>query len=269
MARGARRGDRPLPRRGGRASRDGRRRSSASSRRPAPSCRGVLELPQETEEAAANMRRVVADQIKALNELSALVSRSSRAVDAAPPASSRGASSEPRQPASRRSCARRRRRCRWRRPRRTAAAGAGTAPRSSRRARRRRPAAAPAARAAEPAPEPRAESEQGGWLSNLLTRASQDDEAAGCGGAGRNARARTRRRAELARRDLGRHRAHDRPRGGRRALGPLQPRRAQRLHPAASTRCRASRPSTRSAANTAASGRSSRPSTAMSTSSSA
>jgi hypothetical protein len=31
------------------------------------------------------MRRVVADQIKALNELSALVSRSNRAIDSAPP----------------------------------------------------------------------------------------------------------------------------------------------------------------------------------------
>ncbi len=31
--------------------------------------RGVVELPQETQETTANMRRVVADQIKALNEL--------------------------------------------------------------------------------------------------------------------------------------------------------------------------------------------------------
>ena len=46
--------------------------------------RGVVELPQETQETTANMRRVVADQIKALNELSALVSRSNRVVDAAP-----------------------------------------------------------------------------------------------------------------------------------------------------------------------------------------
>jgi hypothetical protein len=46
--------------------------------------RGVLELPAETQETTAEMRRVVADQIKALNELAALVSRSNRAVDAAP-----------------------------------------------------------------------------------------------------------------------------------------------------------------------------------------
>src|SRR3712207_8731560 len=53
--------------------------------------RGVVELPQETQETTANMRRVVADQIKALNELSALVSRSNRLVDAAPAAQPRKA----------------------------------------------------------------------------------------------------------------------------------------------------------------------------------
>ena len=53
--------------------------------------RGVVELPQETQETTANMRRVVADQIKALNELSALVSRSNRVVDAAPAAQPRKA----------------------------------------------------------------------------------------------------------------------------------------------------------------------------------
>jgi hypothetical protein len=46
--------------------------------------RGIVELPHETQETAANMRRVVADQIKALNELAALVSRSNRAVDVLP-----------------------------------------------------------------------------------------------------------------------------------------------------------------------------------------
>ena len=62
--------------------------------------RGVVELPQETQETTANMRRVVADQIKALNELSTLVSRSNRAVDAAPRPCSRGASTS--RPAARR-----------------------------------------------------------------------------------------------------------------------------------------------------------------------
>jgi hypothetical protein len=48
--------------------------------------RGVASLPQETEETTSEMRRVVADQIKALNELSNLVSRSSRAMDVVPAA---------------------------------------------------------------------------------------------------------------------------------------------------------------------------------------
>ena len=43
--------------------------------------RGVLEIPRETQEATSEMRRVVSDQIKALNELSSLVSRSRRSVD--------------------------------------------------------------------------------------------------------------------------------------------------------------------------------------------
>ncbi len=47
--------------------------------------RGVLELPRETQDAAGEMRRVVADQIKALNELSALVARTGRTVDVAQP----------------------------------------------------------------------------------------------------------------------------------------------------------------------------------------
>ena len=142
--------------------------------------RGAIELPQETQEATANMRRVVADQIKALNELSALVSRSSRAVDAAPPAPPRRVSEpaagiaaelRPTQgpspapaPAPRLAeappppCAG------------DAPARAGAADAAAGAAAVRRCAAA------EPAPEARAGSEQG-WLSNLLTRASQDEEA--------------------------------------------------------------------------------------------
>lgn len=43
--------------------------------------RGMTELPRETEAQASAMRRVVGDQIKALNELSALVVSSGRAAD--------------------------------------------------------------------------------------------------------------------------------------------------------------------------------------------
>jgi hypothetical protein len=136
--------------------------------------RGAIELPQETEEAAANMRRVVADQIKALNELSALVSRSSRAVDAAPPAPPRrvnepavgiAAELRPTQgppPA----------------PRLAEAPPPAPETRRPEPVRETPPPAPPRppVRAAEPAPEARAQSEQG-WLSNLLTRASRDEEA--------------------------------------------------------------------------------------------
>jgi hypothetical protein len=77
--------------------------------------RGLTSLPQETEETTAEMRRVVADQIKALNELSQLVSRSPRALDVVPAAavggSRRGeaaivAEARPSEPAERRSAGR-------------------------------------------------------------------------------------------------------------------------------------------------------------------
>jgi hypothetical protein len=46
----------------------------------------VLGLPAETQSTMAEMRRVVLDQIKALNELSTIVARSHRAIDVAPAA---------------------------------------------------------------------------------------------------------------------------------------------------------------------------------------
>ncbi len=48
--------------------------------------RGVLELPQETSEQANAMRRVISDQIKALNELAGIVSNSGAGFDVAEPA---------------------------------------------------------------------------------------------------------------------------------------------------------------------------------------
>jgi hypothetical protein len=47
--------------------------------------RGVLELPHETRESAEAMRRVVADQLKALSELNDVVSRHAREMDAVEP----------------------------------------------------------------------------------------------------------------------------------------------------------------------------------------
>lgn len=48
--------------------------------------RGAADLPRETTQQAASMRRVVADQIKALEELSEIVTRSGRAYDISQPA---------------------------------------------------------------------------------------------------------------------------------------------------------------------------------------
>ncbi|RAI17840.1 hypothetical protein CH337_15300, partial [Rhodoblastus acidophilus] len=97
--------------------------------------RGALELPRETSEQAAAMRRVVADQIKALNELTDIVARSGRALDIA----EAPARIEP--------------------------------PRASRPA----PAQAPRYDVRPPAQRPAAGGEANGWMSNLLARASQED----------------------------------------------------------------------------------------------
>ena len=47
--------------------------------------RGILELPQETADSAAQMRRVIVDQIEALAELNRIVARHGRASDVAEP----------------------------------------------------------------------------------------------------------------------------------------------------------------------------------------
>jgi hypothetical protein len=47
--------------------------------------RGIFELPQETAESAAQMRRVIVDQIEALAELNRIVARHSRSLDTAEP----------------------------------------------------------------------------------------------------------------------------------------------------------------------------------------
>jgi hypothetical protein len=47
--------------------------------------RGILELPQETAESASQMRRVIVDQIEALAELNRIVARHGRGMDAQQP----------------------------------------------------------------------------------------------------------------------------------------------------------------------------------------
>ena len=47
--------------------------------------RGIFDLPQETAESAAHMRRVIVDQIEALAELNRIVARHGRNLDAVEP----------------------------------------------------------------------------------------------------------------------------------------------------------------------------------------
>ena len=123
----------------------------------------VSDLPQETAQQAASMRKIVSDEIKALKELSDIVSRSGRSLDV-----STGLAGDRAPPQA---------------PARTPAAPAFAAP-----VRR----AAPPAELAS-APEPRRgqttpprptqtqsspATERGGWLSDLLARASTEEPAA-------------------------------------------------------------------------------------------
>jgi hypothetical protein len=120
--------------------------------------RGIFELPQEASEGAAQMRRVIVDQIEALAELNRIVARHGRSMDAVEP---------------------------MRRPAREEPAlavigggrGGDLPPRPV-------PAREPASFAPprRPAPTPPLTPEQAGvskgWLSELLNRASRDEDEA-------------------------------------------------------------------------------------------
>ena len=135
--------------------------------------RGILELPQETAESAAQMRRVIVDQIEALAELNRIVARHGRGLDAAEPAAPRPAGAGLR---------RGRRAARMERARAHGAAAARAAPPPRRRA--------PTSPAPRPMPPRRAESPSlspgpgpaataaHGWLSDLLHRASRPEAGA-------------------------------------------------------------------------------------------
>jgi hypothetical protein len=143
--------------------------------------RGVLELPQETAESASQMRRVIVDQIEALAELNRIVARHGRALDAAEPVRREAEAAyatgggraqvrpirpdisppPPQQP----------------QPPQAGLRDITGAP-------ARRPDRAERPERAEPRPPNPAPSgasnngrNNGGWLSDLLTRASRDDEA--------------------------------------------------------------------------------------------
>ena len=70
---------------------DGLKRMTAEMQRELDATRtelrkGILELPQETAESAAQMRRVIVDQIEALAELNRIVARHGRGLDTVEPA---------------------------------------------------------------------------------------------------------------------------------------------------------------------------------------
>jgi len=130
--------------------------------------RGVLELPQEAAESTAQMRRVIVEQIDALAELNRIVARHSHAIDAAEPMR-RGVRDE------------------------VAAGGARSEPRPAARLEvvggggRSAPAAPPPRRPPEgpAAPPPQGNGRNNGrdgrdgWMSELLARASRDEEGGG------------------------------------------------------------------------------------------
>ncbi len=115
--------------------------------------RGILELPQETADTAAQMRRVIVDQIEALAELNRIVARHGRNLDAAEPVRREA---EPALVGDGRTPAR---------PPRGADI-TGAPPRRS----EQRPALNP-----RPAGKDAGNGRNGGWLSELLTRASREE----------------------------------------------------------------------------------------------
>jgi hypothetical protein len=129
--------------------------------------RGVLELPEEAREGAEAMRRVVGDQLKALSELSEIISRHGKSFDVSTPslgearAVAAGGETVVAAPVVRESA-------RFEPPRAVAS-----------------PAAAPSiAKASPPRVTPRpaqtplhsTDHSEGGWVSDLLRRASSDEE---------------------------------------------------------------------------------------------
>ena len=116
--------------------------------------RGATDLPQETAQQAAAMRRAVADQIKALEALSEIVTCSGRAYDVSQPApvnAERAAQAVP--------------------PRRVEPARAAEPPRAPEppRPEAQRP------RSGTPPANPKTSERGGGWISDLLARADSEE----------------------------------------------------------------------------------------------
>jgi hypothetical protein len=113
--------------------------------------RGILELPQEAAESTAQMRRVIVEQIDALAELNRIVARHGRGIDAAEPG--RRATREEPVPA---------------------AAGGRPAPRMETAGARPPPPGFGPPQRSE-APPPAGGDRRGGWLTDVLARASREE----------------------------------------------------------------------------------------------
>ncbi len=139
--------------------------------------RGVLELPDETRQSADSMRRVVTDQIQALKDLSEIVSRSGKALDATPAAAraraSAAAAAPPPPPAPSQPV--------FQPPQPAPAAAPVASPPlgTPQAAAQANPFTPPPRPAAQPAPATRASggTRPTGWVSDLLRRASADEPA--------------------------------------------------------------------------------------------
>ena len=145
--------------------------------------RGILELPQETSDTAAQMRRVIVDQIEALAELNRIVARHGRSLDTSEPGrreaepmlaigGGRAQVAPPPPRADLGPIAARSRLAGARRSRPAAASG-----RASRHHRRADAPerAPPAGNDLLPVGKDGGNGRNGGWLSDILTRASRDE----------------------------------------------------------------------------------------------
>jgi hypothetical protein len=130
--------------------------------------RSVTELPQETAEQAAAMRRVVFDQVKALNELTEIIARSGRTHDVAEPPQT--VVSAPVQMQENNMGMFRRQEV----PPAPSPIAENILPRRELPPQRVAPTTPTVTRPVVPTADPRG----GGWLSDLLARASRDEPAA-------------------------------------------------------------------------------------------